>query len=156
MNVKTFIAREYLYLLGFTAAWVSLYLVIGLLFYPEVVPHPGLPAPATFSAQDKLRLDELMSKYSDSSALVATPRLVTNREKRQLLDLLRKEKESKSPMTLLYLEELDEHRKFQSKQDLIDNLLIAALVIPYPIYLFIRTIVWSIRRVRRHPLQSKG
>ena len=141
---KRFIAREWLYFLGFALASIISSISIPLLFQPDYVQWPGLEPKTELSDFEKYRSLKLTRQFNSDKSLMSTSEL-------QELRNLRLKAESEDSATEEWNKAVQKYSEDERKQDLVQGISEAVLFIPYLLFLFVRTIWWSIRQVRSAP-----
>ncbi|GEM_PF-6712393 len=131
---KRIVGREYLFLLGFVFLGIASIAIGGLLKpLPPDYPTRQLLVECGYSEIEADSLESISSAYD------ADPSAVPVHEKRYLLTALRSVKSRREVKQREYSERAT------------NTILWCALVFPYPLFLFVRTIIWSIRQVRSKP-----
>ena len=144
MDVKSAIAREWLFILGFAiisflAGWIT-----AILMYPKSVPYPGAE-PEGYKLRYDLRLIRL-----EKALEVDSPTHAQLRE----LDSLRQARFDITDSRERWAQDQALYRRYLADRERAERISLIALVMPYPLFLFIRSVMWSINQVRRSKRKS--
>ena len=161
-----------MYILSFLAGSFALWLLSFLVLAPEGQSFPG-QEPAKYNFEEQtfklhkdgkgrtfLQIEKLISSINNSDSQVETDRLKEIHEemrKRPFFHRALNLYDSLSPISYLkdsvalekYQTSMDKYNKRKSAEKLWESSMTASLLIPYALFLFIRTIIWSVRQVRR-------
>jgi len=161
MILKRIIAREWLYLLAFVVFTALLATIVYFGFSPEEVPYASATDPSESYNEEEVNL------YLDS---IEVKLLELYRQKINVLrrhgsgvdGLIRKAQNSKElEETKLKRDSLfaiarknwtmrrAEWVVYSDRTHLIQGLTVLAIFLPYPLFLFVRSILWAIRQVKK-------
>lgn len=163
---KRIIAREWLYLLGFALGSGILTVLVLLIFYPKNEPAwldlpPSSVEATMYDAYLVVRFAQLADSLgaSAASATLADTRVSSltlaaardwvgsgNFDPRDDMDAFKKQF---PPFRRNVYERWEAERaKWSNRASTVDDIAAAVLFLPYLLFLFLRTILWSIRQVK--------
>ena len=149
MNWRKLVAREYLYILVFAVGSTLLYVLLNWLISVEGNPPTVYNRPDRkggtrsdlmifLSDTEQKQITELTKRFPDS----VTKEAIQNELK--LRDSLR-------PIALARWEEqVRRYENYWDRKYIAEHSSKVALFVPYAIFLFLRSIIWSVRTVRKN------